>query len=111
MKNYIQKGDVLDVVAPTGGVTSGQAFMIGNIALVATTTADEGETLAAKRVGVYELAVIGEIDSGNEAVAYGDSIYLDNGALNKDSVNGSCYGTALGSVTSGATAYIPVMIG
>ena len=31
MKNFIQRGDVITVTAPTGGVTSGQGVLVGNL--------------------------------------------------------------------------------
>lgn len=31
MKNFIQRGDVITVTAPTGGVSSGQGVLVGNL--------------------------------------------------------------------------------
>ena len=64
MKTFIQNGDVITVTAPAGGVTSGQAVLVGNLFGVAATTAAEGESVEIATVGVYELpklasAVIG----------------------------------------------------
>jgi predicted RecA/RadA family phage recombinase len=55
MKNFIQRGDMITVTAPTGGVTSGQGVLVGNLFGVAATTAAEGESVEAATVGVYEL--------------------------------------------------------
>src|SRR5579885_3821631 len=55
MKNFIQRGDVITVMAPTGGMTSGQGVLIGNLFGVAATTAAEGESVEIATVGVYEL--------------------------------------------------------
>lgn len=39
MKNFIQRGDMITVTAPTGGVTSGQGVLVGNLFGVAAKTA------------------------------------------------------------------------
>jgi predicted RecA/RadA family phage recombinase len=55
MKNFIQRGDMITVTAPTGGVTSGQGLLVGNLFGVAATTAAEGDSVEMATVGVYEL--------------------------------------------------------
>lgn len=58
MRNYVQEGDVLDAVAPAGGVVSGNAYLIGKAFGVASTNAAEGETFALGVEGVYELPIV-----------------------------------------------------
>jgi predicted RecA/RadA family phage recombinase len=55
MKNYVQDGDMLDLVAPSGGVVSGTAYLIGAILIVAAVSAAEGEAFAGATEGVYTL--------------------------------------------------------
>lgn len=55
MKNYVQPGDTLTLVAPSGGVESGVPRIIGDLFVVPTVTADDGQPFAAKTTGVYEL--------------------------------------------------------
>ncbi len=55
MKNFIQRGDVITVTAPTGGVTSGQDVLVGNLFGVVAMTAAEGESVEIATLGVYEL--------------------------------------------------------
>jgi predicted RecA/RadA family phage recombinase len=55
MKNFIQRGDMITVTAPTGGVTSGQGVLVSNLFGVTATTAVEGESVEIATVGVYEL--------------------------------------------------------
>lgn len=55
MKNFIQRGDVITVTAPTGGVVSGQGVLVGNLFGVAAITAAEDESVEIATVGVYEL--------------------------------------------------------
>jgi predicted RecA/RadA family phage recombinase len=46
---------VITFTAPTGGVTSGQGVLVGNLFGVAATTTAEGESVEIATVGVYEL--------------------------------------------------------
>lgn len=55
MKNFIQPGHTLDLTAPAGGVSSGQAVKIGDLFGVATMAADEGAKVAVSVEGVFEL--------------------------------------------------------
>ena len=43
MKNHIQKGDVITVAAPAGGIAAGEGAIIGNIFGVAAFAAAVGE--------------------------------------------------------------------
>jgi len=51
MKNFIQRGDVITVTAPTGGVTSGQGVLVGNLFGIAATTVAEGENVEIATAG------------------------------------------------------------
>ena len=55
MQNYIQNGQVITVVAPAGGVTSGEGLIVGNIFGVAAYSAAEGDPLELATTGVYKL--------------------------------------------------------
>lgn len=73
MKNFIQEGLALDLIAPVGGVVSGKTVKIGAIIAVPGTTQDEGEAFAGWTEGVYE------VDSNTgTAWAVGDVIYWDD---------------------------------
>lgn len=56
MKNYEQPGEVLTLVAPSGGTTAGVGFFFGDLFVVPTTTVDEGEEVECLRTGVFSLA-------------------------------------------------------
>ncbi len=71
MRNFIQPGDTLDVVAPAN-VVSGQLVVIGNLSGVATTTALAGTTFAFKTTGVFEMVKV-----TTEAWTVGTKIYWD----------------------------------
>lgn len=53
MKNFIQEGKVVTAVAPTGGVTSGIAVVIGALCLIPAVSAAEGEEFEGCTEGVY----------------------------------------------------------
>ncbi|WJN60930.1 capsid cement protein [Pseudomonas sp. SO81] len=54
-KNYVQDGDSLTLIAPAGGVVSGNPYVIGTLAVVALVTAAAGEPFAARATGVFRL--------------------------------------------------------
>ena len=56
MKTYERPGEELEFTAPAGGVTSGTGVKIGDILVIATTTAAAGERFLGLRVGVVEHA-------------------------------------------------------
>jgi predicted RecA/RadA family phage recombinase len=55
MNNYIKPGDTMTFTAPSGGVTSGLGYKIGQLFVVAAITAAEGEEFEGKTDGVYTL--------------------------------------------------------
>ena len=55
MKNHIQKGDVITVPAPAGGIASGEGAIIGNIFGIAAFAAAVGEPVELATTGVYQL--------------------------------------------------------
>lgn len=56
MKNFLQRGDSLDLIAPAGGVVSGDAILIGtSILAVAVASKAAAETFAGEITGVFEL--------------------------------------------------------
>lgn len=55
MKNFIQPGDTLDLIAPTGGVVSGKGYIHGQIFAVAQETKAQTEKYAGLVEGVVEM--------------------------------------------------------
>jgi predicted RecA/RadA family phage recombinase len=74
MKNFVQKGDTITLIAPAGGVVSGQAFMVGSIFAVAAYDAAAGDEVEADVVGVFE------IGKAAVAVTQGAPLYWDAAA-------------------------------
>jgi predicted RecA/RadA family phage recombinase len=75
MKNYIQEGRMITLVAPAGGVTSGDGVLIGSLFGVASKTAAEGETVTIATTGVFDLPKL-----ASAVIAAGDPVAWDNTA-------------------------------
>ena len=73
MKNFIQPGDTITLIAPTGGVTVGKGVLIGTIFAVATATVAAGSEFEGVVVGVVDLDKL-----NTEVWIAGDKIYWDN---------------------------------
>lgn len=57
MINYVQEGCALTLTAPSGGVVSGNAYLIGSIFVVAVASASATEAFTCHRKGVFNLPV------------------------------------------------------
>lgn len=73
MKNYVQSGDVITVVTPSGGVSSGQGVLIGALFGVAATTQAEGNDIEIATRGVFDLAKMNGAEFTPGAEVYWDA--------------------------------------
>ncbi|MCH2394320.1 DUF2190 family protein [Oceanibaculum sp.] len=72
MKNYIRTGNTMPIVAPLGGVETGQPVLVGDIVGVAAVAAQEGAATEVHIEGVFDLPkVADDIDQG--ALVYFDA--------------------------------------
>ena len=55
MKNFLQPGNILDLIAPSGGVVSGAPLILGNIFAIPQASAAVGETFAGLVEGIVEV--------------------------------------------------------
>lgn len=94
MKNFVQHGDTLTVIAPAA-VASGEGVLVGSIFGVAVTAADSGADVPIKTTGVFDLPKI-----GSQEWSAGDLVYWDN-------ANKRCTTVDTGNVLIGA-AVAPV---
>lgn len=95
-KSYHQDGNVLDLIAPSGGVVSGAAYIIGTINCVALVDAEAGETFAASVVGVWSLpAADGLAQGAGVALTAGELVAVASGELFGKLVGASADGLAL----------------
>lgn len=76
MRNFIQPGKILSMIAPAGGVASGEFVKIGSIFGVATTSAAEGLPFELATGEVYELP-----KTSAQAWAIGNDIYADSSGI------------------------------
>jgi predicted RecA/RadA family phage recombinase len=92
MKNSIQRGDVLSLVAPYA-LASGAGFLVGAIFAVASNAAANGELVEGSRTGVYSLA-----KTSAQAWVTGQRIFWDN--VNKRCDTDSTVGLLIGAASA-----------
>lgn len=74
--NFKQDGEVLNLIAPSGGVVSGQGYMIGALFVVALTTAAHNAAFQGKATGVFTMV---KLAAGSaKAFAAGEIVFWDN---------------------------------
>ncbi len=88
MRNFIQQGDIITVIAPVA-LSSGQGVLIGNLFGIATTDAAAGHTVELATQGVFTLP-----KAANVAFAAGDRVSWD-------AINGQIVAHALGMAPVG----------
>lgn len=90
--NFIQPGDVIDAIAPSGGVASGKVYFVGALAMVALGIAAEGEAFRGQVCGVWSLTKKAAL-----AITAGDPVYWDAspGEVTKTQTDGKLIGVAV----------------
>ncbi len=76
--NYVQKGDTLTLIAPSGGVVSGQGYVIGSLFVVALVTAAAGAPFSGMTEGVFRMTKA--THASTKAFTEGEAIFWDNGS-------------------------------
>lgn len=71
-KKFVQPGEVLDLVAPTGGVVSGLVYQIGQQLVMAMDTVAQTLKFRGKTRGVWQVTKV-----GSQAWTEGQLIYFD----------------------------------
>jgi predicted RecA/RadA family phage recombinase len=75
--NLVQEGDVLDLIAPSGGVVSGSGYVIGSLYVVALTAAAASAAFRGAWEGVFLMnknaAGSGKAFTAGEAVFWDDT--------------------------------------
>lgn len=102
MQNYVKPGKTLTFTAPTGGVVSGTAYLIGALLVVAATTVAQTLPFEGMTEGVFDLA-----KASGQTWTEGALVYWDNSAKNltTTSTSNTRVGVAVrvGGEISGAT--------
>ncbi len=107
MKNFVQPGDTVTLVAPSGGVVSGLGYLIGVLFFVAVTTEAAGDPVEGLIEGVVDLAA----DTGL-VIDEGDRVFWDAGNdwVDKTLTAQQCVGVCvLDKVSAGAICRVKLM--
>jgi predicted RecA/RadA family phage recombinase len=72
MKNAYQEGEVITCTAESGGVVSGQPYLVGSLVVIATETVAEGLPYSAAVTGVFQVT-----KTASQAWTEGVKVYLD----------------------------------
>jgi predicted RecA/RadA family phage recombinase len=99
MINYQQEGDILTLVAPSGGVVSGGVYKIGSFIVVAAAAVAQTLPFEGKRRGVFRVTKV-----GSQAWTQGVPVYWDNGNTRFTTTSGgnTLAGAAVEAVGAGA---------
>lgn len=100
MRNFQQTGDSINATAPSGGVVSGQALLIGGLFGVAATDAAEAAKFALHLTGCYRLPKA----TGN-GLTEGQKAYWDDTAkkITGTASGNTLVGNAIEPAVTGAT--------
>jgi predicted RecA/RadA family phage recombinase len=94
MNNYKQGGGVLTLTAPSGGVVSGTAYLIGTLVVIATETVAQTLPFAALAVGVVDVPKVAD-----EPWTEGMKVYFDESegkfTLDPDTATNPLVGVAI----------------
>lgn len=100
MKNYIQEGDVVTSIAPSGGVSSGKLYLIGSLIVLASVSVAENEEFEGVTKGVFEFS-----KTSANAPSQFDNAYWD--AVNEEvttvSTGNTLVGVFMESYSNGST--------
>ena len=105
MQNYVQKGENLTFTAPAA-LVAGQAVLIGNTFVIATSAAASGAQFTGVVRGVFDLPRAAAL-----TIAEGAKLYWDNAAKNitnvvgTNTLVGSCVVASISADTT-ITAYL-----
>lgn len=91
-KTFVQKGDVVTVIAPAGGVSSGDGVLIGSLFGIATHDAAAGAELELGVSGVWDIAADTSL-----VIDEGDRVFWDgtNDWVDKTSTAQVCVGVCV----------------
>lgn len=100
-QNYKVHGEVMPVVAPSGGYTSGQTVKVGSMVGIALKSAAEGLTCEVALTGVWQVT-----KATGEVWAPGDKLYWSatNSNFTKTATSNTAAGYAWADAGTGATS-------
>lgn len=95
--NYVQEGCTVTLTAPDGGVTSGQAVLIGSLFGVCQYSADAGDPVEVALEGVFDLP------KASVAIAEGADVYWNTSTAQITTVGDGDY--IVGAATQAAAQF------
>ena len=109
MPKYRAPAKIVDLTAPTGGVTAGLFYLIGAILVMANVTAAEGDLFAAVPEGLFDECA----KATGSAWTEGQKIYWDdsNSRFTTAATDNVLVGYAAAAATSGATIGSVILTG
>lgn len=101
MKTFISSGHHIDIAAPSGGVSSGDGVLLGNLFGVTSSTAAEGAAVTITTTGVFSLPKL-----TTAVITAGARVSWDatEGYVNVPGVGLYPVGTAIEAAGNGTTA-------
>jgi len=106
--NFVQPGNVLTLIAPSGGVVSGVGYVIGSHFVVALVTAAQGATFTGMTEGVFRMKKAAA--GSGKAFTAGEAIFWDNGANKQWDKTGSGFFQVGVAVDAAATTDTTVLV-
>lgn len=100
-KNFVKSGNVINFTVPTGGVSSGEPLLIGDLFGIAQTDGVEGDSVACAMSGVFEVNKATGVED-NWAANLFTAVYWDD--TNKVFTRVSAGNTKVGAVHSPAAS-------
>lgn len=108
MKNFVQPGRVLKLIAPSGGVVAGKGYVIGSLFVVAANTAAATEAFEGYTEGVFEMDKA--THSSSKEFTAGEAIFWDNGSNKRWDKTGSGFFPAGVAVAAAASTAGKVLV-
>ncbi|MCM5528961.1 DUF2190 family protein [Parasegetibacter sp. NRK P23] len=106
MNNAVAPGNTVEIVAPSGGLTSGQPLLVGGMVGISHSKYAEGETAVIDLEGAYTVP-----KAGGAAWATGDKLYWDdtNKVFTKTATSNTLAGYAWAVAASGAASGVIIL--
>lgn len=102
-KNFVQEGDVITFIAPSGGVVSGTPIFIGGQFVVPLVSVAQGATFAGRVTGVWDLP---KATGASTDLTEGQAVFWDAtaGTIKRVSASGlRLCGIAVSAASTSAT--------
>ncbi|SEG12409.1 DUF2190 family protein [Marinobacterium lutimaris] len=100
MKNFVQKGETVDFIAPTGGAAAGIPLVVGSLVVIPVLSVPEGYECVGTVEGVFNLPKLSTDTPGQFGKAYWDAT---NGYVTTTATDNTEIGVFMEALASGTT--------